>query len=1351
MLLSVLFSTVYTTTAFLQRQRVLKHLGFLNQQRCFHSFKKKQNTNEIYSQFGNSILTVDHRSYGYQDTPSSKWLRDLNSLPADDPIQKTRKILDNDEEFWRIFRIVGFSQDLLQIACRNRIALCDNYKRKQLKSCFDLEFIPSQSDLNHCLSRLVEQEKNFTGDNLFVPNFYLEILKGKLFRLAKQTKTSSELAFTLNPEKRIMPAYSFNDLITFLNTVKHHLGPTSLELTKLLLTPVINGVSFQVFYRNGFFESACTTELGHQSVDLTDLIRTLSNIPKLLPGQKEDMTLFGTLYVNQQDFQLLNVTRQRSGQTPLPDTKSLVAHAILNSEEPNKTLGLKLKCNFRSITFGSKTPEVETNWATRVKIKDLGFPIISSTYIKHCKFEDLLFTVEKAKELEYPFEVSALEISIDDTLEKKNFPYEVCSYKLFPKLHETVVHKIDFKVLSNGNVAAVIHTDPIQATARFISTFWIGNQTDFNKMDIRIGDRILVSTCQKTPSQILKSYKNSGVRSVQFPKNCPKCEAVLTENTASDGKVVACCPAHLSCKDDSIEDIVHFVSAQGVHVPSLTKDVIVQLKEKLIIANIMDLFSLSIEDFAFLANVSRETFEKILEEIKIARSTTLARFIYALKIPKITPLLAQDLAYSAGTIDRLIQLSGKELLAGCTYNDKNSIDQVVTFFSDKKRNSEIMALLNPNAVNIFPLNEDIMALCFKTIYTEKDYEKIIQKIKKCNEDYSITDFEFDMLVKTVKKIEEEHPKWVLPKLLEKTKRQSIPDPMPSISKTYSIEEMKLFIEKSKLFKNGIGIEPKIDGIALSLIYENGKLINIFSKHDDKNMKELDLNYAVKIEKIPKNLKKKFSGIVRGELFMTDGNFYKINNELNQAGLEQYKDSLSAVISSLHTRNIASSNLFDAMSFFGYHVAAEDLQQMTRSKLYLYLEELGFEYDFKEKPFNIFLDVQKAIRYISDASARRREFKTAIDGMVLKPIEQSHQDALYAYKFPLEKRQATLKKVHFNLTQSGDISVLAEVEPVQFSSGRVLGFVPLSPRVLQNLSEGDKINVSCSSGMNLTISDIIREGEKTGGNHIQIPTTCPSCEQTLGVKASGALHCTNVDCFGPRDMALRYFANFMNFGNKETVKKIIELGLISTPFDFYKISIEDLMGKSELMHQKIQNLLFNIEESKNSSMLKFLTALHIPGVGFNARKRIFQTTRNFEELLMLTAQDIMNMRIRESVARKMEEYLQKNKNDLQFIKQLFTKKRKIIEDIKKRSTDPSQIQKMFFMRRFDIQKNLESLKKTLEDNMTNNSNDLVFLKSVLDDNDLLRLKMERVIPDSRKKTSKFLLEMEKYIDSLNDPK
>jgi|GEM_PF-5240170 len=1139
----------------------------------------------------------------------------------------------------------------------------------------DLEFLPylqDQQRLMDAVKMLREYSADYHKGYPQITNLEYDLLKRKIIcwidTLHKRGCDVSHIVLPSNGTPNMLDVYSEDDLACFFSHIEKKLGKQD---RGFLCSPAINGVPIRIKYKDGLIQGVFTSGLGEQEIDITKLVRTIGRVPELLSNKDID-AVFGVLFLRAQAFNRLNAVRKTLGKKCWSDTRSAIAQTLHEAEEPNKDLELELECYFDRMVFSDSKIQTSSLSKMRDMLKNLGFPVLPKEYIETARLKkdagnddhNALFYLTRLIKQKFPFESFGIKIQVDDMYERALTETHDCFLKFIPQLSTTKVKHVDFRVLQTGTVIAVIETDPVIINGKSVSNFSISNARQFLDLDIRTDSTLMISSLPNILPQIFKSYQTGKSEQISFPENCPRCNAALTK-VSVEKDVALVCSAHLSCTDDNLEDFLHFGSLFGFNLPSLTPQIIQELKKQFLVYGTSDLFLLSIADHALLENVKLETFKKLLLEIKSAKNITMEHFIYALNIPLVTHRMAEQLSYEVGTITRLQSMSENELFA--ILQHKEVAKNIANFFLDSQKKKKIASLLNRDIIITEP-DKEIMALCYDYPDTKEHYEQLVKKIQNCNKFYDVSDFEFDLLEQTAKKIEVLHPDWSLSRTPEQIPEKVVPFKDPIISnlkKTYSLQKLEDFCQKISMDK--IMVEPKVNGVACSLKYEDGKLVSAFTKNGEDTGHEIT-DYVKTLPGIPQELLSKFTGMIRGELFITHKDFRKLNQERKKSGLDPYVDALGVVVGSLKKKE-KNIPVHSVIQFFGYHVSDENSQNFQQLKsridLHNFLKTLGFKCDL-ETPFRTFNDLSSAIKYVDNPEARRRECEADIDGMILQSVNLSKETSypLYAYKFKSEILTSRIVGVEFNLTSSGILSAVAEIKPTKFSNGRTVSRIYLSnPQTIYDLCENDLITLKYSGGITPVLDSIKKDKRGTDSVKIAIPKNCPRCSQKLSSVNSGALQCTNPKCTRQElETDIVQFATTMRLCRARELSPLLETGLVSKISDFYKLSSEELFENLEISNESVNALLENIAESKNVPFRKLLIALGIP-VKYNVVARIAKRIDNLSELLRMTPEDLYGIGIMKKNAQMVFDYLTKNKSELKFLANTFnqseseTKKKK----------------------------------------------------------------------------------------------
>ena len=550
---------------------------------------------------------------------------------------------------------------------------------------------------------------------------------------------------------------------------------------------------------------------------------------------------------------------------------------------------------------------------------------------------------------------------------------------------------------------------------------------------------------------------------------------------------------------------------------------------------------------------------------------------------------------------------------------------------------------------------------------QEKYTKLRNEIEYHNNLYYnedkpiISDMEYDALMRELKQLEQEYPE-----LLKNEKNgESSPTekiggtasekfskvrhrmPMLSLSNTYNISEIEDFDKRikkiilSENIKNHSKeleyiLELKLDGLSISLIYENGALIQAVTRGDGQVGEDVTEN-IMEITTIPKKLKENISLEVRGEIILPISSFNRINQEREDEGEDVFanpRNAASGTIRQLDKTIVAERGLD---CYLYYLVNAENYGINTHLESIEYIEKLGFK---TTKIFEKYTDFKELEKSIDKWHNDRKKLDYETDGLVIKVNNFALYETLgyttksprwaIAYKFPAEQVKTKLLDVTFQVGRTGVITPVAELEAVNLSGSVV------KRASLHNFDEIRRKDIKISDNVIVEkAAEIIPQvvnvvfDDRTGKEiEIQEPANCPVCNSELAHEEGlVALKCHNPLCPEKVKRQIAYFVsrdamNISGLGDK-IVEKFIELGKIKTIVDIYSLEKyrEELENLEKMGQKSVDNLINSIESSKNRDFSKVLYALGIPFVGkFNANL----LTKTFKNIENLKNQSIENL-------------------------------------------------------------------------------------------------------------------------------
>lgn len=489
------------------------------------------------------------------------------------------------------------------------------------------------------------------------------------------------------------------------------------------------------------------------------------------------------------------------------------------------------------------------------------------------------------------------------------------------------------------------------------------------------------------------------------------------------------------------------------------------------------------------------------------------------------------------------------------------------------------------------------------------------------------------------KIEEAHPEWVTPEspskrvggeVLEGFKKVAHDTPMLSLANAFNQEDLADF---DRRIRDKVGddiaymCELKIDGLAVSLQYENGKYKQGATRGDGTIGEDITANLRT-IRSIPMKLQKDYSIEVRGEAFMPKRSFQKLNEIREEEGQMLFANPRNAAAGSLRqldTKIAASRNL----DIFLYAVA--DFGEMgveTHSAGLDMLETLGLKVNKERRLCN---SLEEVYAYIEEWTEKRAGLAYDIDGIVLKlnNLEQQRQMGntvksprwSIAYKFPAEEVPTKLLDIELNVGRTGVITPTAVLEPVRVA-GTTVSRASLHNEDLiteKDIRIGDTVLIKKAGDIIPEVIKSITEKRSGSEEPFHMPKNCPACDSELvRLEEEVALRCINPKCPAQIKEGLIHFVsrNAMNIDGigEKVIIQLFSQHLIKDVADLFFLSKEKLLELERMGEKSVTNLLASIQASKQNSLEKLLFGLGIRHVGAKAAKSLaihFDTMDNLK--------------------------------------------------------------------------------------------------------------------------------------------
>lgn len=524
-----------------------------------------------------------------------------------------------------------------------------------------------------------------------------------------------------------------------------------------------------------------------------------------------------------------------------------------------------------------------------------------------------------------------------------------------------------------------------------------------------------------------------------------------------------------------------------------------------------------------------------------------------------------------------------------------------------------------------------------------NYHSRLYYVENRNE---ISDYDYDMLQNELKELEKNYPQFLRPdsptqrvggEAVSQFEKVEHTVQMGSIQDVFSFEEVRRFVDtvRETIPAPAFVVEPKIDGLSVSLEYHDGEFV-IGSTRGDGFVGENVTQNLKTVRSIPLSLPEDLPLLeVRGEVYMPRGVFEDLVKKQEENDEQPFKNPRNAAAGSLRQKDpkIAASRKLD---IFVFNVQRIEGRELTAHKQSLdYLKSLGFKTipDYKRVS-----TADEIIARIEEIGEVRYTLPFDIDGVVIKVDDFAQRETLgytaktpkwsVAYKFPPEEKNTKLLDIELNVGRTGAVTPVAVFEPIMLA-GTEVARATLHNRDFiaeKNVNIGDLITVRKAGDI---IPEVLCVAEKRSEGCFEFPDTCPVCGAPL-VKSEdeAAVRCSDIDC------PAQIFRRIVHFASKGAmdidglgpaiVRALLDNGLITSVADLYTIKKADLLELDNFKEKSAENLINAIEKSKAQPLDRLVFALGIPNIGQASAKLLCDKFGDLDNICSASEEEIADI-------------------------------------------------------------------------------------------------------------------------------
>ena len=492
-----------------------------------------------------------------------------------------------------------------------------------------------------------------------------------------------------------------SSFIAFNKRIKDRLELDENQAVEYCCELKLDGLAVSLIYENGQFIQAATRGDGTTGEDITANVRTIKTIPLVLQGENipPRLEVRGEVFMTHKGFTKLNAEAEKRNEKIFANPRNAAAGS-LRQLDPKITAKRPLTffCYGVGIYEGADLPN--THYARLMQFKAWGLPVSDKVQIRHGAEEALDYFKQIGEQrMSLDFDIDGVVIKVNSIAEQEQLgfvaraPRWATAFK-FPAQEEvTKLNKVDFQVGRTGAITPVARLEPVSVAGVIVSNATLHNSDEIIRLGIREGDYVTIRRAGDVIPQIvavIKDRRPADTKEIIFPTHCPICGSIIVRD---EGEAISRCAGGLICQAQRKEALKHFVSRRAMNVEGFGDKIIEQLVDKEYVKTPADLYKLTVPILCSLDKVGEKLANNLMNALDKSKNTSLNRFIFALGIPNVGEVTAENLVNQLGNLTAIENASLEQLQS---VNDIGAViaESIIDFFQEPHNRTVIDQLIS---------------------------------------------------------------------------------------------------------------------------------------------------------------------------------------------------------------------------------------------------------------------------------------------------------------------------------------------------------------------------------------------------------------------------------------------------------------------------------------------------------------------------------------------------------------------------------------------------------------------------------------------------------------------------------